>query len=106
MRETESRMGYIASCCYCGSFLQETKGDCCTRVICPKCGRQMVVIIRKGKVTTFMDRRSETRSEADPGQEQKQVLRLIHYDRVSRSGIGDHGTPMVAEKKMEYGKRS
>lgn len=106
MRETESRMGYIVSCCYCGSFLQETKGDCCTRVICPKCGRQMVVIIRKGKVTTFMDRRSETRSEADPGQENEQCLRLIHYDRISRSGIGDQGTSMVAEKKMEYGKRS
>ena len=106
MRETVSRMGYIASCCYCGSFLQETKGDCCTRVICPKCGRQMVVIIRKGKVTTFMDRRSETRSEADPEQEQKQCARLIHYDRISRSGIGDHETSIVAEKKMGYGKRS
>lgn len=106
MRETESRMGYIASCCYCGSFLQETKGDCCTRVICPKCGRQMVVIIRKGKVTTFMDRRSETRSEANPGQKNEQCLRLIHYDQLSRSGISNHSASMVAEKKMEYGKRS
>ena len=26
MRETESGMNFIASCCYCGSFLQETRG--------------------------------------------------------------------------------
>jgi hypothetical protein len=66
----------------------------------------MVVIIRKGKVTTFMDRRSETRSEADPGQENEQCLWLIHYDRISRSGTSNHSTSMVAEKRMEYGKRS
>ena len=72
----------------------------------PEVRRQMVVLIKKGKVTTFMDRRSETRNEADPEQEQKQVLMLIHYDRFSRSGIGDHGAPMVAEKKQEYGKKS
>ena len=106
MRETESRMGYIASCCYCGSFLQETRGECCTRVICPKCGRQMVVIIKKGKVTTFMDRRNGTRDEADPEQETKQCQRLIQYERISRSGIGDHAVSMVAEKTQEYGKRS
>ena len=106
MRETESRMGYIASCCYCGSFLQETRGECCTRVICPKCGRQIVVIIKKGKVTTFMDRRSGIRDEADPEQEKKQFQRLIHYERISRSGIGDQAVSMVAEKTQEYGKRS
>lgn len=75
-------------------------------VTCPKYGRQMVVIIRKGKVTTFMDRRSEPRSKADPGQENEQCLRLIHYDRISRSGISNHSASMVAEKKMEYGKRA
>ncbi len=44
---------FVASCNYCGDYLQVTHGDGKSNVICHCCGKNMVVIVKKGRVTVF-----------------------------------------------------
>ena len=69
---------YVASCSNCGAFLQEAQSDCRCNVICPGCGENVVVIIKKGKVTVFMDRRE------DENPAYKEKARMLSYARTDR----------------------
>ena len=64
---------FVASCNFCGTFLQETQGDCKCNVVCPCCGKNMAVVVRKGKVTVFEERHNED----DPAY--KQQIRIMSY---------------------------
>lgn len=60
---------FVASCNFCGTFLQETQGDCKCNVVCPCCRKNMAVVVRKGKVRSLrkdimrMTRHTSSRSE-------------------------------------------
>ena len=69
---------YVASCSNCGAILQEAQSDCRCNVICPGCGENVVVIVKKGKVTVFMDRREDE----DPAYKEK--ARMLSYARTDR----------------------
>ena len=78
----QRRDRYVACCSNCGTILQEAQSDCRCNVICPNCGENIVVIVKKGKVTVFEDR--------DPNQDptQGEKARMISYANTKRNYVG------------------
>lgn len=83
---------FVASCNFCGTFLQETQGDCKCNVVCPCCGKNMAVVVRKGKVTVFEERHNED----EPAY--KQQIRIMSY----AAGIERNKRMISAEPTARY----
>ncbi|WP_155988407.1 hypothetical protein [Oribacterium sp. P6A1] len=93
-RKLDRRERFVASCNYCGTFLQETQSNCKCNVVCSGCGRNMAVVVRKGKVTVF-----EERHDDDPVY--KDRIRMISYV-AGLKRLEHESSKMVAESGTLY----
>ena len=95
-RKLDRKEKFVAFCSYCGTFLQETHGDCNCNVVCTGCGRDMAVVVRNGKVTVFEERNNEEVPDY------KEKVRLICY-AVKMNQIGRDKSKLIAEPTVSYG---
>lgn len=73
VKESEQR-SLNAFCTSCGSFLLETRGNMTTSMVCPYCGRDLIVSVKNGKVSVSED---TDRAVNPPGFRRR--MRMICY---------------------------
>lgn len=70
---------YKAFCIFCGAFLQESSGNSTAGVVCPICGRDLVITVKKGKVSVSED----TEQPLDPPAYRRQMRMSCYANRMS-----------------------
>lgn len=77
VKESEQR-SLNAFCTLCGSFLLETRGNMTTSMVCPCCGRDLLVSVKNGKVSVSED----ADRVANPPEFRRRMRMICYTNRV------------------------